>query len=145
MASQTGDLNLERLSILVNEKMGFGNNGPIYKDYFALFQAVGRLAKDRRMIFVIDEYPYIAESESGISSIIQAMCDHDWKDTKLHLILCGSSMSFMEKQVLSAKSPLYGRRTSQIKLNLFTFFETKKFLKGMDKEAIAVVHAVTGG
>lgn len=145
MASQTGDLNLERLSILVNEKMGFGNNGPIYKDYFTLFQAVGRLAKDKRMVFVIDEFPYIAESESGISSIIQSMCDHDWKDTKLHLILCGSSMSFMEKQVLSAKSPLYGRRTSQIKLNPFTFFETKKFLQGMDKEDIAVIHSVTGG
>lgn len=61
------------------------------------------------------------------------------------LIYYGSSMSFMEKQVLSVKSPLYGRRTSQIKLNPFTFFETKEFLMGMDKEDIAVIHSVTGG
>lgn len=145
MASQTGALNLERLSLLVNEKLGFGNDGPVYKDYFTLFQAVGRLAKDERLVFVIDEYPYLAESNEGVSSIIQAMCDHDWKESKLHLILCGSSMSFMEKQVLSAKSPLYGRRTSQIRLRPFTFFETKEMLKGMDKEDIAVIHSATGG
>ena len=145
MASQTGGLNLERLSILVNEKLGLGNFGPVYKDYFSLFQAVGKLAQDKRLVFVIDEYPYLAESNQGISSVIQAMCDHDWKKSKLHLILCGSSMSFMEKQVLSAKSPLYGRRTSQIRLRPFTFFETKEMLEGMDKEDIAIIHSATGG
>ena len=121
MASRTGGLNLERLSLLVNEKLGLGNFGPVYKDYFTLFQAVGKMAQDKRLVFVIDEYPFLAESNEGISSIIQAMCDHDWKKSKLHLILCGSSMSFMEKQVLSAKSPLYGRRTSQIRVKPFTF------------------------
>lgn len=145
MAGQTGDLNLERLSILVNEKLGLEDYGPVYKDYFSLFQAIGKLAQDKKLVFVIDEYPYLAESNSGISSIIQNMCDHDWKNTKLHLILCGSSMSFMERQVLSAKSPLYGRRTSQIRLRPFSFFESKEFLKGMDKEDIAVIHAATGG
>ena len=50
----------------------------------------------------------------------------------------------MEKQVLSAKSPLYGRRTSQIRLRPFHFFESKEFLSGMDKEDIAIIHAATG-
>lgn len=145
MASRTGGLNLERLSLLVNEKLGLGNFGPVYKDYFTLFQAIGKMAQDKRVVFVIDEYPYLAESNEGISSIIQAMCDHDWKKSKLHLILCGSSMSFMEKQVLSAKSPLYGRRTSQIRVKPFTFFETKEMLEGMDKEDIAIIHSATGG
>lgn len=145
MASQTGGLNLERLSLLVNEKLGLGNFGPVYKDYFSLFQAIGKLAHDKRLVFIIDEYPYLAKSNEGISSIIQAMCDHDWKKSKLHLVLCGSSMSFMEKQVMSAKSPLYGRRTSQIRLRPFTFFETKEMLEGMDNEEIAVIHSATGG
>lgn len=145
MASQSGRLNLEKLSLLVNEKLGLGNFGPIYKDYFSLFQAVGKLAENKRLVFVIDEYPYLADSNEGISSIIQAMCDQEWKKSKLHLILCGSSMSFMENQVLSAKSPLYGRRTSQIRLRPFTFFESKEMLKGMNKEDIAIIHSVTGG
>lgn len=145
MASQTGKLNLERLSIEVNKKMGLGEFGPIYKDYFSLFNAIGKLAKDKRLVFVIDEYPYLAQTNYGISSIIQSMCDQEWGNTKLHLILCGSSMSFMEKQVLSQKSPLYGRRTSQIRLRTFNFFETKEMLDGMDKEDIAILHSATGG
>lgn len=145
MASQTGKLNLERLSIEVNKKLGLGEFGPIYKDYFSLFNVIGKLAKDKRLVFVIDEYPYLAQTNSGISSIIQSMCDQEWGDTKLHLILCGSSMSFMEKQVLSQKSPLYGRRTSQIRLRPFNFFETKEMLSGMNKEDIAIIHSATGG
>lgn len=145
MASQTGALNLQRLSFLVNQKLGLGDYGPVYLDYFSLFQAVGKLAEKERLILVIDEFPYLAESDPGISSVIQTMCDHDWQGTKLHLILCGSSMSFMERQVLSAKSPLYGRRTSQIRLQPFSFFESKEMLAGMTKEDMAILHAVTAG
>ena len=61
------------------------------------------------------------------------------------LILCGSSMSFMEYQVLGYKSPLYGRRTAQFRLQPFTFAETTQFLPGYNKEDQAVIFGVTGG
>lgn len=145
MATKTGHLNLERLSFFLNIKMGLGENGPVYRNYFDLFKVLAKLAQTERLVFAIDEFPYLAEGNPEISTIIQTMCDNEWKDSKLHFILCGSSMSFMKRQVLSVESPLYGRRTSQIRLTPFHFFETKEMLAGMPKEEIAVLHAATGG
>ncbi len=85
------------------------------------------------------------EAHPELSSLLQRFCDHEWKNTKLHLILCGSSMSFMETQVLGIKSPLYGRRSSQIKLQAFRFQETSQMLSAFDKESIAILHVAMGG
>ncbi len=116
-----------------------------FESFDDVFLEIAEMSKEKRLVFVIDEYPYLAENYPEISSIIQKYCDNLWKDTNLHLILCGSSMSFMERQVLGAKSPLYGRRTSQIKLKPFRFQETAEFLSGMKKSDIAVLHSITGG
>lgn len=61
------------------------------------------------------------------------------------MILCGSSMSFMEEQVLGYKSPLYGRRTAQFKIHPFTFFEARKMLSGFEPEQQVILYGVTGG
>jgi AAA+ ATPase superfamily predicted ATPase len=99
-----------------------------------------------KLIFIIDEFPYLAKSESGISSMLQEAIDHIYKNnSNLMLILCGSSMSFMEKQVLGAKSPLYGRRTAQFKLLPFTIFETNELLPNVPKEDLLAYHGITGG
>lgn len=82
-------------------------------------------------VLVIDEFPYLVASCPPISSLLQKFCDSQWAVTGLHLILCGSSMSFMERKVLSAKSPLYGRRTGQLRLRPFDFVDTEDFLSPM--------------
>ncbi|MDU1223838.1 ATP-binding protein [Varibaculum cambriense] len=96
-------------------------------------------------VLVIDEFPYLAASWPPISSLLQKFCDSHWAGTGLHLILCGSSMSFMERQVLSAKSPLYGRRTGQIRLRPFDFLDTEDFLSPIPRLDAAVLYAATGG
>lgn len=96
-------------------------------------------------VFVIDEYPYLAKSHTAVSSILQAAIDKYHENSKLFLILCGSSMSFMEKQVLGYKSPLYGRRTAQYKLQPFDYFESAKMLKGFSNEDKIALYSVTGG
>lgn len=146
MATESsGEKNLELLSMIVLQhsktKFKFGR----FESYEALFDFVSEISADERVVLVIDEFPYLAEAYPEISSILQKYCDNQWKDTRLQLILCGSSMSFMESQVLGVKSPLYGRRTSQIRLREFNYFETEEFLKPMKKVDIAVLHAVTGG
>jgi AAA+ ATPase superfamily predicted ATPase len=82
------------------------------------------LAKQQRVVFVIDEYPYFARSNPAVSSRIQHLIDHVWSESKLFLILCGSSMSFMEYQVWSYESPLYGRRTAQLKIEPMDYRKT---------------------
>jgi len=102
-------------------------------------------ARNKRVIFVIDEYPYLAESDKAVSSILQAAIDKYQSDSKLFLILCGSSMSFMENQVLGYKSPFYGRRTSQYKILPFNYFECASMLQDFSHEDIIVIYGITGG
>jgi AAA+ ATPase superfamily predicted ATPase len=65
------------------------------------------------------------------------------------LILCGSSMSFMENQVLGYQSPLFGRRTAQFRIDPFTWFETREFFGGTEgrftAEETAQAYGISGG
>lgn len=100
-----------------------------FPDWNAAFDFITGIAKER-LILVIDEYPYLAKSYPAISSVLQKYIDSKWKDTELFLILSGSSMSFMENQVLGYESPLYGRRTAQIKLKKMDYYDSIKFFDG---------------
>ena len=116
---------------------------------FASFQAalefVFRLAEKERIILALDEYPYMARASKSLASTLQMLIDK-YKDTsKLMLILCGSSMSYMEDHVLAYKAPLYGRRTAQMKLLPFTFEETCRYLSNMSGEDLALMYGVVGG
>lgn len=94
---------------------------PLYASLQQAFEAIFERARSQRAIFVIDEFPYLAKADPSVSSILQALIDRASADSKLLLLLCGSSLSFMKEQVLGEKSPLYGRRTAQIELKPFDF------------------------
>ncbi len=119
---------------------------PAFSEYEELLNYIDQLARSgERFIIAIDEYPYLAMSYPAISSMIQSHVDQCWKDSKLFLILCGSSMSFMEEQVLGYKSPLYGRRTAQFKIRPFTFFEMIEMYTDYTAEEQALLYGITGG
>ncbi|MDR1319546.1 MAG: ATP-binding protein, partial [Treponema sp.] len=98
-----------------------------------------------RLILIIDEYPYLAESDRAVSSILQAAIDEYKDKSKLFLILCGSSMSFMENQVLGYKSPLYGRRTGQFKVMPFSYYECAEMLGGFTEKEKITLYGASGG
>lgn len=137
--------NLEIFSRSVWRNTGQQENMPPFTNFASLFDYVAGIAENERIILVIDEYPYLAGAAKSVSSVLQACIDQKMKQGKLFLILCGSSMSFMEHQVLGYKSPLYGRRTAQFKILPFDFFDTKEMLSGFSKEEQAVLYGVTGG
>lgn len=116
-----------------------------FRDFHDAFEYVYKTAEKERLILVIDEYPYLANCYSGISSLLASFIDHKFLNSKLMLILCGSSLSFMENQVLGYQSPLYGRRTAQMKISPFTFAECCKYYKKFDKQEMALAYGVTGG
>lgn len=118
---------------------------PVYPTFDAAFAEITRMAKEQRVVFVIDEYPYLAKADKSISSRLQHIIDHTWKDSKLFLILCGSSMSFMEYQVLGYESPLYGRRTGQYKIQALDYKEMTAFNSELNEEQQALVYGITGG
>ena len=100
---------------------------------------------DEKIILVIDELPYWAEKDEALLSIIQKYIDTQWLDKKLMLILCGSALSFMEKTVLSEKSPVFGRRDAQIKLEAFNYRDAALFVPNYSPEEKAICYGVTGG
>ena len=70
-----------------------------FNSFDALLEYFDTAAQKERLVLVIDEYPYLAKSEPSFPSLLQKHIDHKWKNSKIFLILCGSSLSFMEKQV----------------------------------------------
>lgn len=100
---------------------------------------------DDRLILVIDELPYWAERDESLLSILQKYIDTKWLGKNIMLILCGSTLSFMENKVLSEKSPLFGRRTSQIRLEAFNYREAAMFVPDYSDEDKAICYGVTGG
>ena len=141
----TAKENLEILSVQILSVLAPGaprNPFPSFRD---AIEYIFERAKTERVIFAIDEYPYLANSDGAVSSVLQAAIDKHHADSRLFLILCGSSMSFMEKQVLGYKSPLYGRRTAQYKLQPFDYLESAEMLPDFNHEEKIILYSVTGG
>lgn len=110
-----------------------------------LLDFLGKHSERERMVIVIDELPYLAEADKSVLSVLQNYIDNHWMHGQMFLILCGSSVSFMENEVLSEKSPIFGRRTSQIKLDAFDYLEAAEFVPAYSYEEKAVCFGVTGG
>lgn len=111
----------------------------------AVFDFIDKNIENEKLVLVIDELPYWAERDEALLSIIQKYIDTVWKDKNIKVILCGSALSFMEKKVLSEKSPLFGRRDSQIKLEAFNYLEAAEFVPNYSNEEKAICYGITGG
>jgi hypothetical protein len=98
---------------------------------------------DERIIVAIDEFPYLIKEDPAIPSILQDYWDNKLKETKLFLILCGSSISMMESKVMGYKSPLYGRRTGQLLLKQIRFIHILAYI-GRFERAVEF-YSVFGG
>lgn len=116
-----------------------------FSSFRSAFEYVFELAKARRIVLVIDEYPYIARASKSLASTLQLLIDKNKDHSKLFLILCGSSMSYMEDHVLSYKAPLYGRRTAQLKIDPFDFFESCRRFKKLSDVDKALAYGIVGG
>lgn len=137
--------NLENLSKAI---FGFKyslNVAPVFNSFQDAFEYVFELSKENRILFIIDEYPYLAKSDKAIASILQVLIDKYKDVSKLFLVLCGSSMSFMEEHVLGYNSPLYGRRTAQFKILPFNFFESRKYFNHFSNFDLATIYGIVGG
>lgn len=138
--------NLESLSkSIMNYERPDMDVTPEFKTYDAALDELTALATHERIVFVIDEYPYLAKAKPSISAMLQHIIDHKWNNSKMFLILCGSSMSFMEDQVLGQESPLYGRRTGQFKIAPLDYKESAVFHPDLSNEDNALIYGITGG
>ncbi|MFP3872733.1 MAG: ATP-binding protein [Candidatus Aenigmatarchaeota archaeon] len=117
----------------------------LIKDLKHDWETLLRYLKDKDLIIVLDEFPYIIRADDSIPSKIQRLWDKELKESNLFLILTGSSISMMEDEVLSPKSPLYGRRTGQWKLEPFSFKNAKDFFPEYSFEDKVKAYSILGG
>lgn len=137
--------NLENLSKCIVDHMTNGAINTSFASFQDALEAVFKLAEKERLVFVIDEYPYVARASKSLASTLQLLIDEYKASSKLFLILCGSSMSYMEDHVLAYKAPLYGRRTAQFKVRPFEFREACQYLSGFTPTDKALAYGVIGG
>jgi hypothetical protein len=136
-------LQLERFSKLLAEyydddflrKQSFGS-------WDAFFEYIYEKSKGERTLIALDEFPYLIKEEKGLPSIFQDYWDNKLRNTRIFLIVLGSSISMMEK-LLGYKSPIYGRRTGQLKLKPFSFRDIIRYMRNIPRAV--ELYSVFGG
>ncbi len=98
---------------------------------------------DRRVVIALDEFPYLVQEDASLPSLLQYYWDKDLRTTHLYIILSGSSIGLVESQLMSYKSPLYGRRTGQILLRPFRFVDYYPYTQ--DIRTAITLYALFGG
>ncbi len=116
-----------------------------FKDWLEFFSYIKNKSIKKRFILIIDEYPYLTESNQGLSSLLQKAWGNYLKDTKIFLILCGSSISMMEQETLVLTSPLFGRRTGQILVEPLNFFQSWQFFPEKNFNDFLQIYTISGG
>lgn len=137
-------LNLEKFSRQVFDFYGESTLEPFSSWENALTYIDNRQA-DKRLILVIDEFPYLVKKNKALLSELQHLIDHKLKNGNLFIVICGSYMGFMEKEVLGSKSPLFGRRTGQLHMKPFNYQTSLQFLENFSNEDKLKLYGAFGG
>lgn len=117
-----------------------------FENWDSAFKFIVNAKNKNKKVIVIDEFQYLGKINSAFPSIFQRIWDNILKDEDIMVILCGSLINMMESQVLNYSSPLYGRRTGQIKLKQIPFkFYNEFFEKNLSEKTLIEKYAVTGG
>ena len=117
-----------------------------FADWEKAFRAILDLPYgDRKKLIVIDEFPYMCKGNDSIPSILQNLWDSELKDANVMVILCGSAMSFIEKELLAEKNPLYGRATGIYKMQAMGFYDAARFFPDYSPRDKVLTYAVLGG
>ena len=134
--------NVISLSEIIAETFGLP---PLAFDTFeASLAFLYKQARDKDLILVIDEYPYIRKVVEGLDSIIQSLIDNNKSTSKLKLILCGSYVETM-KSLLSEENPLFGRFDLVMNLKAMDYYDSSLFYKNFSDEDKVRLYSVFGG
>ena len=123
--------NLRAFSYELNKLLNLPANF-IFSSWQEALDALSNHFSNRRYVFVIDEYPYVTKQDKSFSSLMQDFFDHS--SNNLMLIISGSDVSFLQKEIKNKKSPLYKRKTFEMNIGKLPLEEALLFLKDYDNE-----------
>ena len=117
-----------------------------FENWEQAFRSVTDLPSgDMKKLLIIDEFPYMCRGNTSIPSVLQNLWDEVLKDKNVMIVLCGSSMSFIEKELLAEKNPLYGRATGVYKMTEMDFYDAVKFFPDYSDTDKVMAYSVLGG
>lgn len=122
----------------------FDDRVPRTDDWPDALEYLGEKLASEDVVIVIDEFPYLVGANDSLPSSVQGFVDERLQETESMLVLCGSSVSVMESEVLGHESPLYGRRTAQLDVRPFSFAQAREAID-YDIENAIRSYAITGG
>ena len=139
---------LSNISKVAGETLG-GNIGKSlsFEDWTSVFSFVGDVPAGNggKRLMVIDEFPFAVKNNKSMMSQLQNLWDHRLKKENIMLVLCGSSMSFIENDILGEKNPIYGRTTGIMKLEQMSFEDSWKFFPDKDATEMSEIYSILGG
>ncbi len=116
-----------------------------FNDWESALIYFAQKSQEERLILVLDEFQYLCEDNAALPSLIQRFWDLHGKNSNLFLILCGSQVSFMEREVLAERSPLYGRRTGQLQLMPLSYRDSGSFFFEYSSKEKLIIYSILGG
>ena len=117
----------------------------VFEDWESALIYFAQQTQKERLVLVLDEFQYLCEDNAALPSLIQRFWDLHGKNSKLFLILCGSQVSFMEREVLAERSPLYGRRTGQLRLTPLSYRDSGYFFPEYSAKEKLIAYGILGG
>ncbi len=136
---------LERFSKQVLSHFGMGDSFSAFSSWENAIRFVRERTGGKSVLLIIDEFPYLANVYPEIASVLQRLIDEELSSTRLFVVLCGSSVSFMEREVLGSRSPLFGRRTAQLKISPMSYLEASAFFPNMKPVDKLTAYGIMGG
>ena len=116
-----------------------------FADWERAFSAITQLPGTEKKLLIIDEFPYMVKNNHGIPSMLQKLWDQQLKEENVMIVLCGSAMAFIEKEILAEKNPLYGRATGILKMKELDFYEAIQFFPHFSPESQMAAYGILGG
>ncbi len=123
----------------------FDLSGVSFDSWRAAFSYLAQRAREERFVLVFDEFPYAALRNESLPSILQVVIDQQLQQTSLFMVLCGSNQGFMESEVLGRKSPLFGRRTAQMKVKPLSYLEAWQMMPDLEPQQAFRFYGCFGG
>ena len=128
-----------QLDISILKEARFDRWEPIF------LQIAEKISAEEKLILVMDEFQYLGKSNPAFPSVFMKIWDEILKDKNIMVILCGSLIQMMTAQTLNYGSPLYGRRTAQIRMGQIPYMYYGEFVPEKSEDERMQMYAVTGG
>lgn len=122
-----------------------------WRNTFGIFtDAIKTIDGNKKIVLFLDEFPWMVTKNSKLLQILEYYWNHYWsRDSRIKLIICGSSSAWILKNIINNRGGLYNRVTRTIHLEPFDLNKTKTYLSHykvkLNHKQIIQLYMVLGG